>query len=171
MIQIRILAAHPRQLRISQPRINRELDHDHVSRVARVPNGFVKTDQFMIGEQFREPLLHLRLADALCCPRCLPFLTVPPCWCAQSTSCFQVTKLGRVFAARLDVNLFVKDRVVIPAGSKVYGRVKSSRSEGRTFGQSKLALSLRKIVVDGRPVAISTRVRGIRSPQWAEHCR
>jgi hypothetical protein len=68
-----------------------------------------------------------------------------------------VTKLGRVFAARLDVNLFVKGRVVIPAGGKVYGRVMSSRSEGRMFGQSKLALSLRKIVVDGRPVAISTR--------------
>jgi hypothetical protein len=56
MIQIHILEPHARQLRVSQPRINQELDHDHVSRVARVPNGFVKADQFMIGEQFREPL-------------------------------------------------------------------------------------------------------------------
>ena len=65
-------------------------------------------------------------------------------------------KAGKSFAARLDVNLVVKGRVVIPAGSKVYGRVESSRSAGRAFGQSKLALTLRKIVVDGRPVAIAT---------------
>lgn len=63
---------------------------------------------------------------------------------------------GKSFAARLDSNLVVKGKVVIPAGSKVYGRVESSRSAGRAFGQSKLSLSLRKIVVDGRPVAIAT---------------
>jgi hypothetical protein len=45
---------------------------------------------------------------------------------------------------------------VIPAGSKVYGRVDSSKSAGRAFGKSELALSLRKIVVDGRPVTIAT---------------
>ena len=65
-------------------------------------------------------------------------------------------KTGKSFAARLDSNLVVKGKVVIPAGSKVYGRVESSRSAGRAFGQSKLALSLRKIVVDGHPVAIAT---------------
>jgi hypothetical protein len=65
-------------------------------------------------------------------------------------------KAGKSFAARLDVNLVVKGRVVISAGSKVYGRVESSKSAGRAFGQSKLALRLRKIVVDGRPVAIAT---------------
>jgi hypothetical protein len=65
-------------------------------------------------------------------------------------------KAGKSFAARLDSNLVVKGKVVIPAGSKVYGRVESSRSAGRAFGQSKLALSLRKVVVDGRPVAIAT---------------
>src|SRR5215471_9606048 len=63
---------------------------------------------------------------------------------------------GKSFAARLDANLIVKGKVVAPAGSKVYGRVESSKSAGRAFGQSKLALSLRKIVVDGRPVTIAT---------------
>lgn len=63
---------------------------------------------------------------------------------------------GKSFAGRLDANLVVKGKVVAPAGSKVYGRVESSKSAGRAFGQSKLALSLRKIVVDGRPVAIAT---------------
>jgi hypothetical protein len=45
---------------LRNPRINRELDYDHdrVGRVARVPNGFVKTDQLMIGEEFRKPLLY-----------------------------------------------------------------------------------------------------------------
>ena len=52
-------------------------------------------------------------------------------------------KAGKSFAARLDSNLVVKGKVVIPAGSKVYGRVESSKSAGRAFGQSKLALSLR----------------------------
>ena len=41
---------------------------------------------------------------------------------------------GKSFAARLDSNLVVKGKVVIPAGSKVYGRVESSRSAGRAFG-------------------------------------
>jgi hypothetical protein len=65
-------------------------------------------------------------------------------------------KAGKSFAARLDANLVVKGKVAVPAGSKVYGRVESSRSAGRAFGQSKLALSLTKILVDGRPVAIAT---------------
>jgi hypothetical protein len=65
-------------------------------------------------------------------------------------------KAGKSFAARLDSNLVVKGKMVIPAGSKVYGRVESSRSAGRAFGQSELALSLRKIVLNGRPVSIAT---------------
>jgi hypothetical protein len=65
-------------------------------------------------------------------------------------------KAGKSFAARLDDNLVVRGRIVIPAGSKVYGRIDSSKSAGRAFGQSQLALSLRKIVVDGHPVAIAT---------------
>ena len=63
---------------------------------------------------------------------------------------------GKSFAARLDANLVVKGKVVIRAGSKVYGRVESSKSAGRAFGQSKIALSLKKIVVDGRPAAKPT---------------
>ena len=61
-------------------------------------------------------------------------------------------KAGKKFAAQLDTNLIVKGRVTAPAGSVVYGRVEPSRSAG----QSKLALSLTQIVVNGRPVAIAT---------------
>lgn len=61
-------------------------------------------------------------------------------------------KAGKMFAAQLDTNLIVKGKVTAPAGSKVYGRVESSRSAG----QSKLELSLTQIIVNGRPVAIAT---------------
>jgi hypothetical protein len=61
-------------------------------------------------------------------------------------------KAGKTFAAQLDTSLIVKGRVTAPAGSVVYGRVESSRSAR----QSKLALSLTQIVVNGRPVAIAT---------------
>ncbi len=61
-------------------------------------------------------------------------------------------KAGKKFAAQLDTNLIVKGKVTAPAGSFVYGRVESSRSAG----QSKLALSLTQIVVNGRPVGIIT---------------
>jgi hypothetical protein len=61
-------------------------------------------------------------------------------------------KTGKKFAAQLDTNLILKGKVTAPAGSIVYGRVESSRSAG----QSKLALSLTQIVVNGRPVAIAT---------------
>ena len=47
---------------------------------------------------------------------------------------------GKSFAARLDSNLVVKGKVVIPAGSKVYGRIESSESAGRAFGQAAGAL-------------------------------
>lgn len=65
-------------------------------------------------------------------------------------------KAGKSFAARLDANLVVNNRVVIPAGSKVYGYIESSKSTGSAFRHSKLALSLREILVNGRPLTITT---------------
>ena len=65
-------------------------------------------------------------------------------------------KAGKSFAARLDANLVVNNKVVIPAGSKVYGYIESSKSTGSAFGHSKLALSLREILVNGRPLTITT---------------
>ena len=59
-------------------------------------------------------------------------------------------KAGKKFAAQLDTNLIVKGRVTAPAGSVVFGRVEPSAR------QSKLALSLTQIVINGRPVAIAT---------------
>src|SRR5205823_5716192 len=47
-------------------------------------------------------------------------------------------------------------KTVAKAGTKVYGRVESSRSAGRALGRSKLALSLTQMVVRGRLVRIAT---------------
>ena len=61
-------------------------------------------------------------------------------------------KGGKKFAAQLDTNLIVRGKVMAPAGSIVYGRVESSKSTV----QPKLDLSLTQIIVNGRPVAITT---------------
>ena len=63
---------------------------------------------------------------------------------------------GKTFAAVLDTDLVAQGRTVAKAGTKVYGRVESSRSAGRALGRSKLALSLTRMVVRGRPVPIAT---------------
>jgi len=101
----------------------------------------------------------LTLICALLTPFAARAVTIPDGTSLYVRTVDQVSsndKAGKSFAARLDSNLVVKGKVVVRAGSKVYGRVESSRSAGRAFGQSKLALSLRRIVVDGRPVAIAT---------------
>jgi hypothetical protein len=63
---------------------------------------------------------------------------------------------GKTFAAVLDTDLVVRGKTVAKAGTKIYGRVESSRSAGRALGRSKLALSLTQMVVRGRLVRIAT---------------
>ena len=63
---------------------------------------------------------------------------------------------GKRFAGKLDSSLVVSGSVVVPAGSKVYGRVNNSQSAGRAFGQSQLSISLTEISVNGKLVRIAT---------------
>jgi hypothetical protein len=63
---------------------------------------------------------------------------------------------GKRFAAQLDADLVAQGKAVAKAGTKVYGRVESSRSAGHALGRSKLALSLTQMVVNGRLVPIAT---------------
>jgi hypothetical protein len=63
---------------------------------------------------------------------------------------------GKRFAGTLDANLVVHGKVVAPAGTKVYGRINSSQSAGRAFGQSTLSISLTDISIKGRLVRIAT---------------
>src|ERR1700720_1281694 len=66
-------------------------------------------------------------------------------------------KAGKRFAGKLDASLVVSGNVVVPAGSKVYGRVNNSQSAGRAFGQSQLSISLTEISVNGKLVPIVTK--------------
>jgi len=103
------------------------------------------------------------LISSVLCALMLPVpargATVPagaPIWIRTLDEVSSSDSAGKQFAGRLDSNLTVKGKVVASKGTKVYGRVESSRSAGRAFGRSQLSLSLTQIVLDGRAVAIAT---------------
>ena len=57
--------------------------------------------------------------------------------------------VGSRFTASLETNVTVDGAVVVPAGSKVYGRLAEAKEAGRMAGKSELQLELTEIVVDG----------------------
>ncbi len=63
---------------------------------------------------------------------------------------------GSKFAAILQLNLAVGDRVVVRAGTTVHGRVESTTQAGRVAGKSTLKITLTDIVLEGRAVPIVT---------------
>jgi hypothetical protein len=68
----------------------------------------------------------------------------------------ETAKEGDTFRASLDNPIVVEDRVVIPAGSNVEGRVAAVKSAAHFKGSSQLALELTKITTGGRSYEIST---------------
>src|SRR5947207_14713530 len=62
--------------------------------------------------------------------------------------------VGRTFAAQVDQDVAVKGTVVLKAGSKAFGKIKSSRANPRK--SEPLALELTSISVNGRKVAVKT---------------
>ncbi len=73
----------------------------------------------------------------------------------------ETANVDDMFRASLDAPIIVNDRVVIPAGSDVEGRVVSAKSAARFKGSSELALELTRINAGGRTYNIS-------STQWAK---
>ncbi len=61
---------------------------------------------------------------------------------------------GRSFAAQLDQDVAVKGQVLIKAGTKAFGKIKSSRANPRK--SEPLTLELASISVNGRNVAVKT---------------
>ena len=61
---------------------------------------------------------------------------------------------GRSFAAKVDQDVAVKGAVVLKAGTKVFGKIKSSRANPRK--SEPLTLELTSISVNGRNVAVRT---------------
>src|SRR5438270_5555744 len=62
--------------------------------------------------------------------------------------------VGRTFEAQLDQDVAVKGNVLLKAGAKAFGIVKSSRANPRK--SEPLTLELRSISVNGRKVAVKT---------------
>jgi hypothetical protein len=62
--------------------------------------------------------------------------------------------VGRTFAAKLDQDLAVKGSVLLKAGTKAFGKIKSSRANPRK--NEPLSLELTSVSVNGRNVAVKT---------------
>src|SRR5947208_10645806 len=62
--------------------------------------------------------------------------------------------VGRTFAAQVDQDVAVKGTVLLKAGSKAFGKIKSSRANPRK--SEPLALELTSLSVNGRNVAVKT---------------
>ena len=61
---------------------------------------------------------------------------------------------GRSFAAKIDQDVAVKKQVLLKAGTKAFGKIKSSRANPRK--SEPLTLELTSISVNGRNVAVKT---------------
>jgi hypothetical protein len=62
--------------------------------------------------------------------------------------------VGRTFAAHIDQDVAVKGTVVLKAGTKAFGKIRSSRANPRK--SEPLSLELTSISVNGRNVAVKT---------------
>jgi hypothetical protein len=62
--------------------------------------------------------------------------------------------VGRNFAAQIDQDVAVKGQVLLKAGTKAFGKIKSSRANTRK--SEPLTLELTSISVNGRNVAVKT---------------
>ena len=62
--------------------------------------------------------------------------------------------VGRTFAAQIDQDVAVKGNVLLKAGTKAFGKIKSSRANPRK--SEPLTLELTSISVNGRNVAVKT---------------
>src|SRR6266404_677931 len=62
--------------------------------------------------------------------------------------------VGRTFAAQLDQDVAVKGNVLLKAGTKAFGKIKSSRANPRK--SEPLTLELTSISVNGRNVTVKT---------------
>src|SRR5204862_7733426 len=62
--------------------------------------------------------------------------------------------VGRTFAAKLDQDVAIKGTVVLKAGTKAFGKIKSSRANPRK--SEPLTLELTSVSVNGRNVTIKT---------------
>jgi len=78
--------------------------------------------------------------------------------------------VGRTFEAKVDQDVAVKGNVLLKAGAKAFGIVKSSRANPRK--SEPLTLEIRSISVNGRDVTVKTNsVQPGSSPRTARQAR
>ncbi len=65
-------------------------------------------------------------------------------------------KVGDTFAATLDVPLTVGDRVVVPKGTEVDGKIAYAKESGKITGQSQLILELTDLKLSGKSYILRT---------------
>lgn len=65
-------------------------------------------------------------------------------------------QLGDTFRATLDSPLMDGERVVVPEGTEVEGRIAQLKSAGRFAGRSEVALELSELIVNGKSYPIET---------------
>jgi len=65
-------------------------------------------------------------------------------------------QLGDTFRATLDSPLMAGERVVVPEGAEIEGRIAQVKSAGRLAGRSELALELSELIVNGKSYPIET---------------
>jgi hypothetical protein len=63
---------------------------------------------------------------------------------------------GANFTTKLEYNLVANGVVVVPAGTIIYGKVRSATQAGRAVGRSTLDIRLDRMVIGGNPVPIVT---------------
>ena len=77
---------------------------------------------------------------------------------------------GRTFAAKLDQDIAVKGNVVVKAGTKAFGKIKTSRANPRK--SEPLTLELTSVSMNGRKIAVKTNsVQPGSSPRTARQAR
>lgn len=67
---------------------------------------------------------------------------------------------GQIFTGTLQGGLSLSDGSVVPAGSKVFGRIIDSNSAGNVSGSSRLAITISEIQVDGFNYGVNTTAIG-----------
>jgi outer membrane lipoprotein SlyB len=70
----------------------------------------------------------------------------------------EVNQVGDTFRASLDSPIMVEDRVVVPAGTEVQGRVTDVKSSGRFKGRSEMTLQLVRLQMNGKSYELATSV-------------
>jgi len=67
-----------------------------------------------------------------------------------------MNQMGDTFRATLQSPLMVEDRVVVPEGTEVEGRIAELKSAGRFAGRSEVAIELSKLIINGKSYPIET---------------